>query len=439
MTDSKEKILDFKTLPELRSEEVQEVLGWIPPWILRSGITVLFFIVIVLFVGSWFYKYPDVLEAPLVATSHHPPVHVNARASGKISQLMVADKQQVKSSDYLAVIENPANINDINELRKQLAKWQEMMREGNFTFTSDELNRKYELGDMQTSYLGFIRSAVSYHQFVELNYFPQRISAIEEQIASQKQFYERLLTQYEVTRQQYAVAQRQYARDSILNHQRMISDAEHDLSLISFLNNRQSLESSRIALDNANMQIEQSLQSILDMKLQEQDRLGQLQTEVNTGFNNLQNSFSTWEMTYVLKTPIDGSVDFSKFWNVHQNIIAGESVFTIISEDSGQLIGRAALPIAGSGKVKTGQTVNVRFLNFPDVEYGIIRGVVSNISIVPSGDSYTLEIDFLNGLTTTYGIELPFHQEMHAIAEIITDDLRLLERLFMPLKKIFSE
>ena len=68
-----------------------------------------------------------------------------------------------------------------------------------------------------------------------------------------------------------------------------------------------------------------------------------------------------------------------------------------------------------------------------------MRGIVSNISIVPTGDFYTLEVDFPNGLMTTYGRELPFHQEMHATAEIITEDLRLLQRLFMPLKRIFSE
>ena len=45
MTEKK-GILDRKKLPELRSEEVQEVLGWVPPWILRAGITVLFVIVI---------------------------------------------------------------------------------------------------------------------------------------------------------------------------------------------------------------------------------------------------------------------------------------------------------------------------------------------------------------------------------------------------------
>ena len=430
--------LDRKKLPELRSEEVQEVLGWVPPWILRAGITVLFIIVIILFIGSWFYKYPDIIEAPLVVTSYNPPVQINARVNGKITQLLVADKQQVKASDYLAVIENPANINDVGRLKLQLKAWQERIFNDNYQFLSDELNQKYELGDMQASYQTFNRSALIYSQFTELKYYPQKISAIEEQIVKQQQYYERLLKQNEVTQQQYTVAQRQYSRDSTLNAQNMISDGEHDMSLISFLQSKHSLESSRITLDNAAMQIDQLRQSILDLQLQELEREGQLQTEVKTGLDNLFNAFNTWEMAYVLKTPVNGTVDISKYWNVNQNITAGETVFTIIPEVSGQLVGKAQLPIAGSGKVKPGQAANVRFLNFPDTEYGIVRGMVSNISVVPSGDSYTLEIHFPNGLMTTYGKELPFYQEMYAMAEIITEDMRLLERFFMPLKKVFS-
>jgi HlyD family secretion protein len=433
------EILDRKKLPELRSEEVQEVLGWVPPWILRAGITVLFVIVIVLFIGSWFYKYPDIIEAPLIVTSYTPPVQVNARVNGKITQLLVTDKQPVKISDYLAVIENPANINDVNQLKRQLTAWLEMSRGSNYHFTTDELNRKYELGDMQSSYLGFVRSANSYQSFNDLNYYPQRIAAIEEQITKQRLYYEKLLIQNEVVQQQYALARRIYVRDSTLNAQNFYSDAEHDVSRISFLQSRHSLESSRITLDNANMQIDQLRQSILDMQLQELEKQGQLLAEVKTGLDNLLNAVNTWEMTYVLKTPVDGTVDISKYWNVNQNITAGETVFTIISAASGQLVGRALLPIAGSGKVKPGQAVNVRFLNFPDTEYGIVRAVVGNISVVPSGDSYTLEVNFPNGLMSTYGKELPFYQEMYATAEIITDDLRLLERFFMPLKKVFSE
>ena len=441
MADSYQDIegtLEVKKLPELRSEEVQEVLGWVPPWILRSGITVLFCIVIVLFIGSWFYKYPDIIEAPLIVTSHNPPVLVNARVNGKITQLLVTDKQRVKISDYLAVIENPANINDIAKLRQQLTMWQEMIGNGVFLFTSDELNQKYELGDIQSSYLGFIRAAGGYRLFVDLSQYSQQITAVEKQIVQQQQHYQNMLRQHEIVQQQFTLAHRQYMRDSTLYAQRLTSETEYGAVTSVFLQSRYSLESSRIALDNVLIQIENLRQSILDLQLQESERQGQLQAEVKTGLDNLLNAFNTWEMTYVLKTPIDGTVDVSKIWTVNQNIVAGETVFTIVPETSGELIGRAQLPIAGSGKVEIGQYVNIRFLNFPDTEYGIVRGIVSNISIVPSGDFYTLEINFPNGLTTTYGRELPFHKEMYATAEIITENLRLLERLLMPLKKVFS-
>jgi len=45
---------------ELRSEEFQELLGVVPPWILRWGITVLAVVVVVLLIGSAIIKYPDV-------------------------------------------------------------------------------------------------------------------------------------------------------------------------------------------------------------------------------------------------------------------------------------------------------------------------------------------------------------------------------------------
>ncbi len=424
---------------ELRSEEVQEVLGQVPPWILRSGITILFVIVLILLVGSWFYKYPDIIEAPLVVTSYNPPVQVNARVNGKITQLLVSDKQRVKANNYLAVIENAANMGDVNQLKIHLPVWQNTIRSGSFRFEPDDLKQKYELGDIQTSYLSFIRSAGSYQLFAGLNYYPQRIAAIEEQIVKQEQYCQKLLNQYEVVKQQYVFSRRQYVRDSTMNVRKMISEAEHDAAAITFLQSRHSLESSKIALDNANIQIDQLRQSILDLRLQELEKQSQLQAEVKTNFDNLLNAFNTWEMTYVLKTPVDGIVDISKYWNVNQNITSGETLFTIIPEATDRLVGRAQLPIAGSGKVQAGQAANVRFLNFPDTEYGMVRGVVGNISIVPSGESYILEVNFPNDLMTTYGKELPFHQEMHVTAEIITEDLRLLERFFMPLKKIFSE
>ena len=47
-------------------------------------------------------------------------------------------------------------------------------------------------------------------------------------------------------------------------------------------------------------------------------------------------------------------------------------------------MGKSLLPAERSGKVKIGQTVNVSFDNFPNNEFGIVKGVIKNISLVPS-------------------------------------------------------
>ena len=81
----------------------------------------------------------------------------------------------------------------------------------------------------------------------------------------------------------------------------------------------------------------------------------------------------------------------------------------------------------------------VRFSNYPDQEFGIVEGRVSSVSMVPLEDNYLVEIVFRDGLTTNYGICLPARQEMKATADIVTEELRLIERLFQPLRKILRE
>ncbi|MGY0407975.1 MAG: hypothetical protein ACWIPJ_06430 [Polaribacter sp.] len=43
---------------ELRSDKVRSVIGQIPPWIIRSGITVILLVITALLVGSYYFKYP---------------------------------------------------------------------------------------------------------------------------------------------------------------------------------------------------------------------------------------------------------------------------------------------------------------------------------------------------------------------------------------------
>ncbi|GHT32020.1 hemolysin [Bacteroidia bacterium] len=419
---------------ELRSEEVQEVLGAVPAWILRWGITTLFAIVVVLLAGSWFFKYPDTISATMILTGTTPPAGIVAKTNGRIQELYVKDKQSVKAKEYLAVIENPAVSQDMLLLKQRLEKLQQTP-DFAFRFPQEELR----LGTVQSVYTSFIRSLNTYQKFVELNYYPQKITTIETRIVQYRQQYQNQERQHNIAEQQHIIAGKLYKRDSSLYLQKVISQEAIEKSENDFLQNRLSLENAHATLKNLQIQISQLQETLLDTEQQYADNKNRLELEMNTLTTQLLNEINTWEMNFALISPIDGNITFAGYWSENQNVIAGETVFTVIPKNKTAFIGKAQLPVARSGKVKKGQQVNIHFLNYPDNEFGMVRGVVSNISLVPVKEHYAVEIALPNGLLTTYKKDLPFSQEMTANIEIVTEDMRLLERFILPLKRIWKE
>ena len=65
---------------ELRSEEVQEILGHIPSRLIRYGITIILGVILVVFAGSFLFTYPDILTAPVEIISTNAPAAVIAAA-----------------------------------------------------------------------------------------------------------------------------------------------------------------------------------------------------------------------------------------------------------------------------------------------------------------------------------------------------------------------
>ena len=148
---------------ELRSEEVQEVMGHMPSWILRWGITLFFVIILTLLIGSFFFRYPDTITATMTLTSDNPAVQIIARANGRLTSLYIEDKQKVGSGDYLAVIENTAVTEDILQLRNTLVP---IVNEPDTALLLFNAERELKLGNAQSLYTNFLRSlyAVSYTQ-----------------------------------------------------------------------------------------------------------------------------------------------------------------------------------------------------------------------------------------------------------------------------------
>jgi HlyD family secretion protein len=136
---------------------------------------------------------------------------------------------------------------------------------------------------------------------------------------------------------------------------------------------------------------------------------------------------------------VGGTVTFTRFWSENQNVKAGEKVLTIIPTESGSMLGKIDLPLEGAGKVRPGMQVNIQFDNFPHLEYGMVKGKVSNISDVADNDFYTVEVELPAGLRTYYNLEIPFSQNMQGQAEILTDKKRVLQRVLNPIRSAITK
>jgi HlyD family secretion protein len=421
---------------ELRSEEVEEVMGSVPAWIVRRGITVLAAVVTVILAGSYFFRYPDVVTAGMTLTGRYPAAQVVARSTGKISSLTVTDGQEVTAGTMLAVIENPAATADVLSLKSRLDLY---ANEPDSLLCALPGGRELALGDVQATYASLMRSLHEYRNYTALDYYPQKIAATREQIARHRLYEQNLQRQQEVTEAQHAIARRQYGRDSLLFARGVIAPSEYEAAQALFLASLQGVEGAAALLDNLSIQIASLETALLDLRLQEAEKESLLRHDLQTAAGQLMNAIHVWELAYCLMAPINGTVTFTKYWNTNQHIPLGETVFTVVPGASDELMGKALLPAARSGKVKAGQRVIVRFANYPDQEFGMVNGIVKTISLVPADGQYAVEIGFPHGLVTNYGKTLPAAHETPAIAEIVTEDLRLIERFFMPLKKVLKE
>lgn len=423
---------------ETRSEEVQDLLGRVPSWITRNGILLVIFILIVLIAGSWFFKYPDIITATVVVTSDNPPVHLLARVDGKLTSVRIRDKEKVEQGELLAMLESSLNYDDLTDLKEQLILLAPFVNE----FKPNQVisfQRNYLLGDIQPQFADFSRKYRDYLQFIDRNYYPGKIKSQQKQLTLSKSGYKSQLTKKKVLEEELQIIRKKYQRDSVLNKKGVLASEELERSKRELLQKQLQYAEVLSALSSTALSMEQAGQMVAEAKNLSGLQVTALQLAFKEAYEVLLGAIDVWELNYLIKSPVSGEVNFSEFWSSNQNVSKGETVFTVVPEGTNVLTGKVQLKMSGAGKVKVGQKVNLKFANYPYLEYGLIKGEVSRISGVPTNDYYALEVDLPDRLISTYGKKFEFQQELQGTAEIITEDQRLLNRILNPVRAIFSE
>lgn len=423
---------------EIRSGEVQEILSGVPSRIVRYGILVFVAIFSLIILFSFIFYYPDILRSNIVVTTENPPATLVARATGKIDQLFVEDKDHVQAGQTIALIENPADYNDVLELEQMIIAVQPAFDTLTFT-VSQRFNKSLQLGAVQEYYSQFLTRYDELNEFYQRNYYILKERSYKEQLKNARILYDRLWEQKVAIDKEYQIKQRNYERQKKLLAGEVVSSTVLEQAESEMLSKKSELDGIRSTLAEKQIAISELDQKIIENEKEYHDYKIQYESALIEAFNNLKSQASDWFLTYVLRSPIDGVVTFNKFYAENQNITNGDRVLAIVPEDVGEVIGKVELPVRGSGKVKEGLDVNVKFDNYPYMEYGLVRGRVKSVSLVPEDSFYMVEITFPNGLVTNYDNELQMQSQLMGQAEIITEDLRLIQRIFNPLKSLWKE
>lgn len=430
-----EKEKDILDNLELRSENVQDILTQPPHWMIRWGNTVIFVILLMVLLMSYVIKYPEFIPAPIVVTSKNPPEKLEARTNSKIEKILVKDHQSVNKNQVMMVLQSAADYKDILALKDIVDSISSLQ----VLYFPTQHASTFKLGEIQGDYNSFAKALQDEKLFTRLKpYAPENIAANQSlgeyraRIATLQQQRNLEVTKFDLTK-------KNYLRSQELFNQGVIAAMELENEKIKFLQAEQNLKNINITLS----QMQEAVSNLNKTKSgasinTEKDKISYSSQTLQL-FEQLRKSLRQWEQNYLIISSTEGVVSFQQFWGENQFIKPGDIVMSVLPNDKEFVVGRMLIPSVNSGKVKPNQKVLVKLDNYRYQEYGIVEGKVQNISLTPDDKgNYYVDVLLPKGLRTSFGKKLPFDRELKGSAEIVTEDLRLIERFFYQIRKLLG-
>lgn len=423
---------------ELKTEEVNELLTAVPSWMVRWGITFIFIIMILALSLSFVIKYPDTLSAAATITTINPPVTLVAKTNGKIAEIKVANNQIVKQGEVLLVIESNANYNTVLKIDSlmDLLQKQSVINALSLSFTGKELG---ETGEITPAFISFLKSYNDYKLQMEINPQQKEIDIIDKQLSEYKTLQDKYQNQENTYKEELSLIEKDFNRSNTLFQSGTISPKEFEDKKRDYLSSKRNYENIKITNINNKLTINNLEKNRLQLQMQSYQDKEKYEQAFHQSMQALKSQIATWKQTYLLRSPINGKASLFNYWTKNQNLKQGDDVMGIVPVEKQEVIAKLILPVHNSGKLKAGQTVNIKLNNYLFQEYGMLKGFVKTISVMPKNESYAIEVSLPNQLNTTYNKKLDYKQEMQGTADIITEELSVFDRVFYQFRKIVKK
>ena len=429
-TTANSKLADL----EERCEYAQEVLGRPPSWLVRWGKTVVFIVLVVFAWLGWIVRYPDVVPARIVLATLSPPVPIIAPVAGNIGRLRVHEQQAIAAGDLIVTIDNAANTDAVLRLRDWIRETRNLPAPAQ-ALARRVAHERLELGDLQADFAALQRAYDEREFGVELR-APDRDRA---RVLAERAQHERLLAdqqrQADTIEHELTLLDVDFARNKELQARQLVpmkavEDKEREL-----LQLRRSVAANDADRTQTQIRIAELDRTLEQLGITEQRDSAQTSMSLIAAYQKLLGSVDEWDKRYALRAPQAGRISFTKSASERRFVNQNEEVATLVPDGGHAIVGRLALPEQNSGRVKIGQRVYIRLDGFPFQEYGTIEGRVKQIALVPRDGRYAIDVELPQQMTTTFRRQVELRQEMQGDAGVVTENLRVIQRLFHQFRK----
>jgi hypothetical protein len=381
-------------------------------------------------------KSPEIVIGEARVTAEKPPIEILSQNSGKIIFKKFYPHKFLKKGDYLAIMENPSNEDDILELKKILLKYADnlySLKSSNLSFASN-----YDLGELEEPFFSLLNTLYSIDREKGYNENDARKEVLNKQNFKYLEMISKRNEIKNVKRNEISLLRSRYRDDSLLMTKGLITKIEYENSKRNYLKENENLKNYEARDVENSLNISDNKGNINVLNIQKNINVSDLEFKLINTYNQLLQNINLWESRHVVKMPIDGTVDMMQFISSNQFIKQGEPIFSVLP-DNNKYVAQLFVPPMGAGKIKIGQPVSIKLASFPYQEYGKLEGKIQSISLIPTQNYYLILVELPSGLKSDTGNALVLSKNMVGQAEIVTNKRSLLSKLFSKITNLFEK
>lgn len=421
----------FRNVPVMSENEIDDIISYKLPYIVRWGAVYFFMLLLALGIISWYIKYPDKVIASAKLNSINSPQQIIARTDGKLIKLLIRENAKVERGQVLGYMESIANSQSVITIAQATDSISHYMDENH----SDEINRFFpgyenrkstdDLGELQSAYEVFMQSFITYRDYLFKGFYLRKKRMLQTDIQHIQDMRDVLAEQKKLMEEDVELSKKTFDVNKSLSEQKVIS-------LLDYRNEKSKLLVKQLSLP----QISASIITNEKEKSEKLKEIAELENQISIQKNTFLQALQTirsqiqaWQYKYELKSSVSGIISFAGFLQEKQEMKAGQLLFYIQPANT-SYFAEVLIPQFNFGKVEKGQNVLLRFQAYPFEQYGAVSGRIDLIKPTPTDSGYLAKVELPNGLLTNYGKRLQYRSGLLAEANIITEDMRLLERFY---------